>query len=254
MPWHLALQLPGRIFYFEPVFCRFGKMVQCSPNTIGLWPSIVLSKLGSNYSNLFASRLRSGRDHPSSSLTWARGYRSSDALESENPAASIPLWFRSLQLLDPWFNYTGEVSAQITCDMLACIGNSCYATLSCKVSVNLSSSSGASILVSRSRVRFQKIGFDMSRGTWTADGGYGANRWSWYKGYRGRGAVQALSSMKEVRRFGKQLNNEYKDNIWSCVHCWKSNGLKWRLIISFTYAHTDHNTGKRTFLAYYPDF
>ena len=38
----LDVKLPTRVFYFKPVFCRFGKMARCSPNIICLWPSIAI--------------------------------------------------------------------------------------------------------------------------------------------------------------------------------------------------------------------
>lgn len=92
-------------------------------------PSIVFSKFGSNYSHPFASRFRSGRDHPSFSPTWAWVPQLGCSwIWKVSGKASLMVSISAIARA--MIYYTGELNSQ------ACIGNSCHEILSCKICVN----------------------------------------------------------------------------------------------------------------------
>lgn len=88
------------------------------------------------------------------------GYRSLDALESEEVSSKASLMISISAIARPMMYYTGEVSSQTACDMFSSLHwELLYATLSCKILPPQ-----AQIYLRPGPVSvFHKIGFDMGR-------------------------------------------------------------------------------------------
>lgn len=132
MSRHLALQLPGRISYLQPVFCRFGKIVGYSPGKNRLVAQHCVFKMRLKIQPALGKSFRFGKDHPSSSSTWEWApllgcpwsWKISGKASFMDSISGVARVMNS---------DTDEVNSRTRSDMLACIVNSRYATLSCKM-------------------------------------------------------------------------------------------------------------------------